>query len=268
MNLQHIRVIARYELGQSLLSTRGILFLVTYGIVWFWLLWKLTSGWASNLADQQGQVVASWLLDPTLARVLFLDHPPTLGLFFLILMSLIPVFTMWGAGDQTATDIGTRHLRFLIHLCGRSEIYLGRFLGALILMLVLHVIVVAAGMCVSVLAYSADGVLPWGMQVMLVSILYTIPYVALMSLFGAVMGSAAGAILSAIAAYASFLMAAGFLSLKWPAAAYIGYLFPVPLKPLLLTGHGAAFMVALLSLLAYSACYFLAGWALFLRRDI
>ena len=47
MNLGHVLVLARYELAKSVTSARGILFLALYGIIWFWVLWKLSSGAAN-----------------------------------------------------------------------------------------------------------------------------------------------------------------------------------------------------------------------------
>ncbi len=45
MNRQHVLVLSRYELLQSLLGTRGVLFLILYGCIWFWLLWLLGLLW-------------------------------------------------------------------------------------------------------------------------------------------------------------------------------------------------------------------------------
>ncbi len=268
MNRQHIQVLARYELMQSLLSTRGVLFLIMYGILWFWVLWKLSSGWAANLASEQGIAFMSWLFDPVLARTLFAEQAPTLSLFFLLFMAFIPVFTLWGAGDQTATDIGTRHMRYLIPRCGRHEIYVGRFIGSFIFMTLLHAVIVGVGVTVALYTDVHPGTLAYGARVWFVTFLYTLPYIALMSLYGAILGSAAAAILTAIATYAIVAIAGSLMALHWKAAVYIGYLFPTPLKGALLTGHGTDFIVALAAMLAYAAAYFALGWYIFQRRDI
>jgi hypothetical protein len=41
---------------------------------------------------------------------------------------------MLASCDQTATDLGTRHIRFLIPRVGRAEIFVARLLGAAALM--------------------------------------------------------------------------------------------------------------------------------------
>jgi ABC-type transport system involved in multi-copper enzyme maturation permease subunit len=268
MNRQHIQVLARYELMQSLLSTRGVLFLIIYGTLWFWLLWKMSSGWAANLATEQGLAIMSWLFDPVLARVLFAEQAPTLSLFFLLFMALIPVFTLWGAGDQTATDIGTHHLRFLIPRCGRQEIYLGRFIGALLFMTLVHAVIVGVGVAVALYTDVHPGTVAYGARILLVTFLYTLPYIALMSLYGAMLGSAAAAILTAIASYALVAIAGSLMAMQWKEAIYIGYLFPSPMKGALLTGDGTTFAVAMGALVAYAVIYFALGWYIFQRRDI
>ncbi|MBI1732133.1 MAG: hypothetical protein HYR49_05115 [Gammaproteobacteria bacterium] len=268
MNRQHILVLARYELLQSALSTRGVLFLIICGTFWFWLLWKLSGGWAANLASKEGIAFTSWLFDPVTANALFAERPPTLSLFFLLFMGFIPLFTMWGAGDQTATDIGTRHLRYLIPRCGRTEIYIGRFLGALVFMAIVHAVIVGTGVLVAWYADGQVGIAGYGARILAVAFLYTLPYVALMSLYGAMLGSAAGAILTAIATYALVSIGSSLMSLSWQPAEYLGYLFPVPLKHALLAGQGAGFGAALGALVVYGLIYFLAGWYVFQRRDI
>lgn len=268
MNHQHVLVLSRYELLQSLIGTRGVLFLILYGCTWFWVLWRLSGGWADNLASEQGLAIMSWAFDPELARALFAERSPTMGLFFLLFLSLIPVFTMWGAGDQTATDIGTRHLRFLIPRCGRHEIYVGRFVGALVFMTLVNCIVVGGGVALAAGLDLRPDTFSYGLRILGVSFLYTLPFVALMSLYGAMLGSAAGAILTAMATYAIVAIAGGLMSLHWPEAQYITWLFPAPLKPALLTGAGAGFGMALAALPVYAAVYFGLGWLIFTRRDL
>lgn len=270
MNLQHVYVLARYELAKAVVSARGVLFLVLYGIIWFWILWKLSGGGASWLAQPEGNAVASWLLDPAVARHLFVENPPTLSAFLVLALSLLPIFVLWGAGDQTASDIGNKHLRFLIPRCGRLEIYVGRFVGAVIFISVFHLIIVAAAAIISMAADSngASASLGFGIRVAFVVMLYALPYVAMMALVGALTGSAPVAVLTAISAYAVVAIFSNLLSMSWAEAEYLGYLLPAPLKASLLTGNTGTLLVAGAGLLAYTAVYFVAGWFVFRSRDI
>jgi len=270
MNLQHVFVLARNELTKSLVSARGILFLVLYGIIWFWILWRLAGGHATWLAEPEGNMVASWLLDPSTARHLFVDNPPTLSAFFVLALTLLPIFVLWGAGDQTASDIGNRHLRFLIPRCGRLEIYVGRFIGSVIFISVCHLVIVAIAVIVSsfIDPNGASASFGFGIRVAFAITLYALPFVALMALVGALTGSAPVAVLAAISAYTIIAIFANLLSMNWPQAEWIGYLLPTPLKTLLWTGDTGTLLIAAAGLLAYTAVYVGAGWWIFRRRDI
>lgn len=270
MNLQHVFVLARYELAKAVASARGVLFLVLYGIIWFWILWKLGEGSATWLAQPEGNAIASWILDPAVARHLFVDNPPTLSAFLLLALTLLPLFVLWGAGDQTASDIGNKHLRFLIPRCGRLEIYVGRFIGAVVFISVFHLIIVAIAAVISAFAdpNGATESFSFGIRVAFVVLLYALPYIALMALAGALTGSAPVAVLTAISTYAIVAVFANLLSMSWPAARWIGYLLPAPLKAQLLTGNTTTLLTAAAGLLAYTTAYFAAGWWVFSRRDI
>lgn len=268
MNLQHILVLARYDVSKAFVSARGVLFLALYGILWFWILYSLAGGSANWLAAPEGNAVVSWLLDPALARHLFLDNPATLSAAFLLGMSILPIFVLWGAGDQTASDIDNQYLRFIIPRCGRGEIYVGRFLGAVIFITLVHLLVVAAAVAVSAYAdpKSFAEVAGFGLRVAWSIVIYGLPYIAMMSLFGALTGSAPIAVLIAISAYAIISIAGGVLSLNWPEAGAISYLTPSPLKGPMLVGESG--ILTTLGMLAYTAVYFALGWRVFSRRDI
>ncbi len=270
MNLQHVTVLARYELAKSAASARGVLFLVLYGVVWFWILWKLSAGHANLLAKPEGSMIAAWLLDPVLAKHLFLDNPPTLSAFYLLSLSILPIFVLWGAGDQTASDIGNKHLRYLIPRCGRFEIYVGRFVGAVAFIFVCHLIIVAAATLVATFADSdsAAAVFAFGSRVAFAVLIYTLPWVALMALAGALTGSAPIAVLTAISAFAIIGVASNLLSMSWPQAEWLGYLLPAALKPQLLSVEMSTVLAAAAGMLLYTAIYFAAGWQVFRRRDI
>ena len=270
LNLQHVVVLARYELAKAVVSARGVLFLVLYGIIWFWILWRLAGGHATWFAEPEGNMVASWLLDPATARHLFVDNPPTLSAFFVLALTLLPIFVLWGSGDQTASDIGNKHLRFLIPRCGRLEIYVGRSIGAITFISVFHLTIVAIATIISSFADpdGAAATFGFGIRVAFVVLLYALPFVALMALVGALTGSAPVAVLTAISAYAIIAVFANLLSMTWPAAEWIGYLLPTPLKPRLWTGDTGTLLAAGAGLLAYTAVYFSVGWWIFRRRDI
>jgi ABC-type transport system involved in multi-copper enzyme maturation permease subunit len=126
-------------------------------------------------------------------------------------------------------------------------------------MALVQTVIVGAGVMVAWLVDGPADVAAYGARILFVVLAYTLPFVALMSLSGALIGSAAASILGAVAFYAVVAIAGGLLSPQWEIAGYVGYLFPSPLKPALLT---------LFAMLLYTAAYYLLGWFVFRRRDI
>jgi len=270
MNLQHVRVLTQHALHRSLRSASGILFLVLYGIIWFMIFRGMAGGYANELANPEANAIASWLTSPELARSLFVNHPPTLGFFFLVALFVTPGFVMWGAGDQTASDIGNRYLRFLIPRCGRYEIYLGRFLGAVIFTVLVQILIVVVAVVIAIFTdnVATGEILSYAVRILLALLFYTLPYVALMAALAALTGSVAIAILTATASYAVIATITGLISMRWPWVELIGWLMPSALKNALLIGDSGSFIMALCLLLVYTAVYLVCGWYIFRQRDI
>jgi len=267
MNWQHIRVLIRYDLRYSLSSAKGLLFLVFYALFWFWILWKLADGMANWLAEPQGSNIASLLLDPELVRSLFLEHPPTLSVYFLLALAMVPGFVIWGAADQTATDLGSRHLRFLIPRCGRLEIYLGRFLGAFVFIATVELLTGIAATLVALSVDSNTGIITYSLWINAAIILYSLPFIALMAWLSAITASAGLAVLLGVGAYSVIAAIAAFLALRWPEFQWLAYLLPNTFKTQLLSTDSTDLAVASLALNTYTLAYLALGWAIFRRRD-
>jgi hypothetical protein len=270
MNWQHVGVLVRYDLLYIARSTTRILFLVFYGLFWFWLLWKLGQGMATWLAEPEGNLVASWILEKELAQALFLERPATLSAYFIIAMAMVPAFVIWGASNQTATDIKSRHMRFIIPRCGRFEIYLGRFLGAVLFITLPEIVV---GIIATLISLQIDNmdvatVLVYALHVNSIVIAYSLPYIAFMAIFSAWTASAGLAVLVAMSIYFVFAMVMGVLTIRWPESTWIGYLLPNALKTQLISPDGSLILLALAALVVYLFIYFWVGWSIFRVRDV
>lgn len=267
MNWQHIRVLIRYDLRYTLHSAKGLLFLVFYAIFWFWILWKLANGMANWLAEPQGANLASLLLDPELVRSLFLEHPPTLSVYFLIALAAVPGFVIWGAADQTASDLDTRYLRFLIPRCGRLEVYLGRFLGATLFIATAELLTGIAATVISLSVDGHDGIIAYSLWVNGAILLYSLPFIALMAWLSAWTASAGLAALLGFSAYSVITAAAAFLAIRWPQAESLAYLLPNAFKASLLSSDTGQPLLAAVALTAYGLVYLALGWLIFWKRD-
>ncbi len=259
-------VLLRFDLRLALSSPRGVLFLVFFGVVWSWILSKLAGGGAEKLASEDVGVVLSLVLDGSLLRLIH-ERPTTLAAYFVIAVTLTPWFAILGSCDQTAGDLGTKHLRFLIPRVGRSEIFVARFLGSVILVGGLHLLSAVAATIIQLVVGGHDttDVLRFGLQVGTTLTLYSIAFVALMSLISALVASIGLSLLAGLGGYLVVVAAATFLSISWSNAAYLAAITPAGLKAALLRPSGVAF--ALVGLVAYAAAYLGAGFAVFRSRD-
>lgn len=273
MNWQHVGVLVYYDLLYIIRSTTRILFLVFYSLFWFWFLWKLGEGMAIWLTQPEGNFIASWILEEEPARVLFIERPATLSAYFLMAMMMVPAFVIWGASNQTATDIKSRHLRFLMPRCGRFEIYLGRFLGAVLFITLLEVVV---GIIATLISLQIDNmevtiVLLYALQVNGIVIVYSLPYIALMALLSAWMASAGLAVIIAMSIFSILAMAIGIFNIRWPDntwSTWFAYILPNALKEQLVNSDGSLILLSLAALLVYLLIYFWLGWYIFRVRDV
>jgi len=267
---RHIGVLIRHDLRYTFSSARGLLFLVFFGLLWGWVFAKLAGGLAAQLGTPQAGFLVSWLFDSNVARLLQ-ERPAALAAYLVIATMLTPLFAMLASCDQTATDLGTRHIRFLIPRVGRAEIFVARLVGAAILTTIAQLLAgIAATIIAVVLHGEAAGtaaVITYGAQVTGMLILYSLPIVALMSLLSAAFASVWLALLVGLGGYAVLAVAMGLLPLEGTAATIVSFLIPSGLKPYLLRPEVGPALAACAGTLPYIALYVGLGWLVFRRRD-
>ena len=271
LRLSTVKILTRQDLFYALRSTRGLLFLVFFAVFWLWIFSKLSGGAAQWLANPEGSVVIGWLFDPKVARSLFVDRSATLSAFFLIAVSTVPVFVLFAASDQTANDIGSKYLRFLTPRCNRLEIYVARFLGASILVTLAYGVVTLIAMLMGLFVDGASLVplLIDGSQVLITLVVYSLPFIALMSFCSVVVGSAGLSALVGISVYVVVLIVVAVIRIKMPQAAeMVAYLIPNATKGLILQLQWPTLLQAMLIVPIYVLAYGYLGWRIFSKRDI
>ncbi|MFC3193798.1 hypothetical protein ACFODZ_06055 [Marinicella sediminis] len=271
LRLSQVRVLTRQDLYYAFHSTRGLLFLVFFGVFWLWMFSKLAGGSAQWLANPEGSFVIGWLFDPQVARSLFTDRSATLSAYFLLAVSTVPFFVLFAASDQTANDIGTKYLRFLTPRCNRLEIYVARFLGAVILISLAYcaVTLVAVIMASVVDDVNLAGLLVDAMLVVLSLITYALPFIALMSLCSVVVGSAGLSALVGISVYVVVLVIVAVVGIRMPDVAdVLAYLLPNATKGLIMQLQWSTWLQALVLIPVYVLAYGFMGWRIFKGRDI
>jgi Cu-processing system permease protein len=267
---RHIGILIRQDLRYTFSSARGLLFLVFFGLFWGWVFSKLAGGLAERLGTPQAGFVVTWLLDSNVARLLQ-ERPATLAAYFVIAAMLTPMFAMVASCDQTATDLGTRHIRFLMPRVGRAEIFVARLVGASILTTVAQLL---AGIAATIVALVVHGdtaqtgaIVAYGAQVTALLIIYSLPIVAMMSLVSAAMASVGLALLVGFGGYAVLGIGLGLVPLTGVAATIVSFIVPSGLKPYLLQPELGPALAASAGALGYVALYAYLGWQVFRTRD-
>jgi ABC-type transport system involved in multi-copper enzyme maturation permease subunit len=271
LRLGVVHTLVRQDIYYALKSARGLLFLVFFAVFWSWLLWKLSSGNAQYLANPEASFLLSMIIDPKIAQSLFINRSPTFSAFYYLAISTVPMFVLFAASDQTANDIGSKYLRFLTPRCNRFEIYLARFLGAVLLVAFAYIAIVLLAALISIMVdKNATGMVLADLPLVLLSlIIYTIPFIALMSLCSVIVGSAGLSALVGISIYVIFLVVVAVIGIKMPNAAdMVAYVLPNSSKALILQLSWSSTITALISVPVYVFAYGYLGWLIFSKRDI
>lgn len=258
----------KFDLRYALSSARGLLFLTMVVVVWGWIFAQLAKGFAEHAHDPQVGMLMSFFLDSATTSLLQ-DRPATLSVFFIVAMGLTPLIAIIGACDQTAGDLATKHLRFLIPRVGRNEIFFARFVGAAILVTSTQLLAAVGGTLVQlkVGGYETSVVLAFGAQIAAALVLYSLAFVALTSIVCAGLGSVGLALITALGGYVMLVAIASFVSMSVPAAAYVAWLLPTGAKSQLMQSETSTLLIGLGALVAYAGAYLALGRYVFQRRD-
>jgi hypothetical protein len=293
-----LSIILGFELKRFLRDTQGALFFVFTGAIFAWVCHEAIqlaevqamaeaarNGGPEKLAGLLGAMgdviivtALGWFVDVSpedmgrLVEVQKLPLPILLG--YLALIASTPLLTMLASLDQTSSDIGSRHLRYLLVRSRRSSLFVGKTLAV--------VIWVALGLALAVLALGlslgwsgAAGDLPTGdlvghlVKMWLIALAYALPFITLVGATGAMTGHPGGAIgvavlfqviVAAISAAGS-LMGNDFLE-----AAKYG--FPTALEGQLLSQDAGELGRALAFAGGHGVLYLVIGWLIFRGRDV
>lgn len=281
----HVRLVARYGVRFALRTGGGIVFLMLTliaGLIVSSKFIDLVEGVLRNtgvtadeifrLPELTDAVKSITGTDSAFADYLLQDKPALLSAIFIILMVIHPFVVCFGSFNQTAGDIASRGLRYLLLRTERTNVFLGRFLGTILFAAVVTaalVAIVTLYIGIKFHVYGAGALAAWGLQGTFALAILSLPYVALCAWIGAVTGSAAASlVLSLLVAGAPMLVFSvldanvpgdqGWLSLLWP----WGWRYDL-LHPDLSTR-----LVAVLVMVGFTALFLGLGLWTFRKRDL
>lgn len=195
---------------------------------------------------------------------------PELAVYWLLGLMLLPFFTVSLTADQTASDRSRGTLRFLSLRATRAQIFFGRYIGQLLLLLLF-----IGGSLLSTLPvalYRDAGAVPGWLSlapaVVLNLMIVLAPYAALMGLVSALARSARQAMLFAIILWIVTWLVVRYLFAYFPQAGFLDWTMPGSQIPYLLKVVGWEAMQFAWIPLLQTIVLLAAGFIVMQRQDL
>ncbi|MCK5433061.1 MAG: hypothetical protein KAI15_04095 [Gammaproteobacteria bacterium] len=267
MNIKRVITLLGFDFFHSLLRLKGLAFLIPFALFWYITLRVLNKGGAEFLSSMEGLMLITKLTSLEVAQALLILHPPTLSVFLLTALTVTPLFVFLGANNQLASDAASGSFRYLLSRCTRLEVFFSRFLSAYFM--------IAMGIFFACLAstfisldndnHELNETIIYALQSLSFVLLYTLPYVAFMTIISALMSSALGTILMGACTYFMTLVLIIYLNSDIPS---ISYLLPSAFKDDLIGIASDNMTIAIPGLLATTTIYLSIAWIIFRKRNI
>lgn len=268
MNWRRIALVWSFDLRHGAFRVRGLLFLVPFALCWYAFL-RYHEQAVALFKRPEGFVLLSRMLDEFAARTLLLDNPILLSAFFVSALFTAPFFVILAAHDQTASDLGSGFFRFLSARCTRLEIFLGRYLSALSLVVIAYSVVAAMTALLSIMSDGKPAVdtILYTAQIVLTILLYAAPIVAYAALTSSLCTSGIGALLLGLAGYVAILIAMWAGNGLFGGSAPFSYALPSGLRDLLFGGDPLLASFAASCMPVYTFVYGWLAWKAFGMRN-
>ncbi|MDD1635714.1 MAG: ABC transporter permease [Methylococcaceae bacterium] len=221
----HLLLISQFELKRSFATRKGILSLVTFAVVWYFiLLYPLR--FAAELLNQEKSLTSFF---DFLGFGSIQQWPiPEFGVFWHFALIIFPMLSITLAADQTCSDRERGTLRFIVLRSSRDSLFFGRFAGVMVIQALL---ISAAALSTLALVLYRDTTLfssafPDMLAITVNLILAVLPFTAMMAALSANVKSARQATVWAILIW-TFL--AGIISVfadYLPALYFFKFLVP------------------------------------------
>ena len=267
MNIKRVITLLGFDFYHSLFRLKGLAFLIPFTLFWYSMLRVLNEGGSDFLTSIEGLMLITKLTSLEVAQELLVLHPPTLSMFLLTSLTVIPLFVILGANNQLAADASSGSFRYLLSRCTRLEIFISRFLSAYFM--------IAMGIgfaCLASTLVSMDNdnrelseTITYALQSLSLVLLYTLPYVAFMSIISAFMSSALGTILMGFCTYLVTFLFIFYWNSDYPS---ISYLLPNTFKDDLIAIASNDSVIAIPGILAMTTIYLSIAWLIFRKRNI
>jgi hypothetical protein len=183
----HLFLICQFELKRGFATRRGLLSLVTFAVVWYFILLYPLRFTAELLAQEKGLKQSFSFLDFIGFGSLQNWPIPEFAVFWHFALIIFPMLSITVAADQTCSDRERGTFRFMVLRSSRDSLFFGRFAGAMIIQTLL---ISAAALTTFLLAMYRDVSLfslaiPSFLAILVNLIVAILPFTAMMAALSA-----------------------------------------------------------------------------------
>ncbi len=196
----HLLLICQFEINRSFATRKGLLSLVTFVVIWYFiLLYPLR--FAADLMVQEKGLNQHFSFFDFIGFGSIQHWPiPEFDVFWHLALIIFPMLSITFAADQTCSDRERGTLRFIVLRSSRDRIFFGRFAGV---MLIQALLISATALSALALVLSRDASLfssamPDLLALIINLVLIVLPFTAMMAALSAQLKSARQASLWAI----------------------------------------------------------------------
>jgi ABC-type transport system involved in multi-copper enzyme maturation permease subunit len=205
------------------------------------------------------------------AYFLLRERPGFLSLLFLLFFLIIPPVIIFSGFNQIAGDARNKGLRYLLMRTKRSTIFMGKYLGSIMItaaLLLILIVSVVLYMHFKLNIYHFPSMLSWGLWGFVAFVLFSLPFISISLTFSALVDSPIGALGSSLGVMALFPIFAFFLKDAWEPLGVIQYVLPFKLGFSLIHFQWWMVATAIAGMVGYAAVYLFLGYLYFRKRDL
>jgi hypothetical protein len=221
-------LICQFELKRLFTTRKGLLYLITFSIVWYFILLYPIRFSADLFEQNQNSAQGSNFFEFIGFGALLNWKIPEFGVYWRFALVMFPLLCITITSDQSCSDRERGTLRFLSLRASRDSLFFGRFAGAMAIQTLLILVTVLTTWMLAI--YRDINLLPTALNsasaITVNLILVLLPFTAMMATLSASVKSARQATVWAILIWSFLAGIIGGLSYYLPALAILKILIP------------------------------------------
>jgi len=226
--LKHLSLISQFELKRLFSTRKGLLYLITFALIWYFILLYPIRFASDFLGEQQQSPEGSSFFEFIGFASLLNWKIPEFGVYWHFSLIIFPLLSVMSAADQTCSDRERGTLRFLCLRISRDSLFFGRFSGIMLIQAIL--ILVSLLGALALVIYRDAELMPIALDsavAILLSLLITLlPFTAMMAALSATVQSARQATVWAILIWSFLAGLISIISSYLPALDNLKFLIP------------------------------------------